>query len=223
MPDVAAGGWVLRAQVPEGIFTLGVEADERTAAAEHAAFADRCQPLLLRAVGGDAAEVGWLRDDLIGQLGAVRQTVKADGLGYLGALAGERDGRPALVLLGIAATPLGYPVGVDPVSLLVAILTKQYPDAAVEEFPTARGAGAGARRCESFRLPTGGADGQPLGIDVGISTALVPFPEAGLLGQVTGCSFRPEDVDLATVFTATIAHHMTVASASGRSPTAPAR
>jgi hypothetical protein len=23
MPDVAAGGWVLRAQVPEGIFTLG--------------------------------------------------------------------------------------------------------------------------------------------------------------------------------------------------------
>ena len=54
MPDVAAGGWVLRAQVPEGIFTLGVEADERTAAAEHAAFADRCQPLLLRAVGGDA-------------------------------------------------------------------------------------------------------------------------------------------------------------------------
>jgi hypothetical protein len=48
MPDVAAGGWVLRAQVPEGIFTLSVEADERAAAAEHVAFADRRQPLLLR-------------------------------------------------------------------------------------------------------------------------------------------------------------------------------
>ncbi len=58
MPEVSAGGWVLRAKVPDGIFTLAVEADERTAATEHAAFADRCRPLLPRAVGGDAAEVG---------------------------------------------------------------------------------------------------------------------------------------------------------------------
>src|SRR5580698_2435808 len=99
MPDIPAHGWVLRAQVPEGIFTLAIEADERTAAAEHAAFADRCQPLLLRSVGGDAAELGWLQADLAGQLGALRQAIKDAGLGYLGALAGERDGRPAFVLL----------------------------------------------------------------------------------------------------------------------------
>jgi hypothetical protein len=67
------------------------------------------------------------------------------------------------------------------------------------------------RRCETLRLPSGGADGGPLIIDLGISQALVPFPEAGLLGQVTGCSFRPEDVDMATVFTATIAYYLTVA------------
>jgi len=222
MPDVAVGGWVLRARVPEGIFTLAIEADERTAAAEHAAFADRCQPLLLRSVGGDAAELGWLQADLVGQLGALRQAIKAAGLGYLGALAGERDGRPAFVLLAIAATPLAYPSGVDPASLLVTMLHKQYLGAAVEEFPTARAAGAGVRRCETLRLPSGGADGGPLIINVGISQALVPFPEAGLLGQITGCSFRPEDVDMATVFTATIAYHLTVAPAAERSATVPA-
>jgi hypothetical protein len=112
--------------------------------------------------------------------------------------------------------------GVDPASLLVTMLQKQYLGAAVEEFPTARAAGAGVRRCETLRLPSGGADGGPLIINVGISQALVPFPEAGLLGQVTGCSFRPEDVDMATVFTATIAYHLTVAPATVRSATVPA-
>lgn len=42
MPDVPAAGGVLRAQVPDGIFTLAVEADDVAAAAEHAAFAGRC-------------------------------------------------------------------------------------------------------------------------------------------------------------------------------------
>ena len=50
MPDVPAQSCVLRAPVPEGIFTLAIEADDAAAAAEHAAFADRCRPLLLRAV-----------------------------------------------------------------------------------------------------------------------------------------------------------------------------
>ena len=216
MADIATGGWVLRAHVPDGIFTLALDADDHSAATEHAAFADRCQPLLLQAVGGAATEVGWLRDDLVGQLGALRQAAKADGLGYLGALAGERDGRPALVLLGIAATPLAYPDGIDPASLLAAMLRKKYPGAAVEEFPTAHAAAVGVRRCDTVCLPSNGGDGGPVPIDVGISQALVPFPEAGLIGQVTGCSFRPEDVDLATVFTATIGHHMNVASVMER-------
>jgi hypothetical protein len=212
MPDVPTGGWVLRVQVPDGIFTLAIEADEHTAAIEHAAFADRCEPLLLRAVGGDAAEMGWLRDDLVSQLDALRQSIRADGLGYLGALAGEHEGRHVLILLAIAATPAEFPDGVDPASLLAAMLRGQHPEAAVEEFPTARAAGVGIRRCETLRLPSGGADDGPLTIDVGISQALVPFPEAGLLGQVTGCSLPPEDVDVATVFTAMIAHHMTASA-----------
>jgi hypothetical protein len=94
------------------------------------------------------------------------------------------------------------------------MLRRQYPGAAIEEFPTAAGAGAGIRRCESIRLSSGTADGRPLMIDAGISQALVPFPEAGLLAAVTGFCFTPTDIDLATVFTATIAHHMTVAPRS---------
>jgi hypothetical protein len=214
MPDVPAGGWLLRAKVPEGIFTLAVEADDATAHAEHAAFAERCLPLLLRAADGEPGQAERLRIELIGQLGALRGAVAASGLGYLGALAGEHDERPALILLGIAATPLEFPEGIDPPSLLTAMLRRQHPGAAVEEFPTATGAGAGVRRCESIRLPSDAADGSSLLIDSGISQALVPFPEAGLLGTVTGFCFAPADIDLATVFTATIAHHMTVAPKS---------
>jgi hypothetical protein len=147
MPDVPAGNWTLRTSVPEGIFTLAIEADDAAAAAEHAAFADRCQPLLLRAVGGDAEEAAWLRTELIDQLAALRETVAADGLGYLGALAGDQGGRPVLILLGIAVAPVALPNGIDPASLLAAMLHRQYPGAAVEEFPTAHGVGVGLRRC----------------------------------------------------------------------------
>src|ERR1700722_13724251 len=98
MPDVPARGGVLRAPVPDGIFTLAIEADDAAAAAEHAAFADRCRPLLLRAVGGDADEAAWLRAELIGQLGAMRRTAAVSGLGYLGALAGGQGGRLAGIL-----------------------------------------------------------------------------------------------------------------------------
>lgn len=208
MPDVPAGDWTLRASVPEGIFTLAIEADDAAAAAEHAAFADRCQPLLLRAVGGDAEEAAWLRTELVGQLAALRETVAADGLGYLGALAGDQDGRPVLILLGIAVAPIALPNGIDPASLLAAMLRRQYPGAAVEEFPTAHGAGVGVRRCAETALP-GPAD-QPSEIAAGISQAFVPFPEAQLLGTVTGFCFTPADIDVATVFTATIAYHLTV-------------
>jgi hypothetical protein len=208
MPDVPAGGWLLRAQVPDGTFTLAVEADDATAAAEHAAFAYRCRPLLLRAAQDDAGEAEWLEAELISQLGALRQAVAASGLGYLGALAGEHDGRPVFILLGIAAAPQEFPGDIDPGSLLAAMLSRQYPGAAVEEFPTAHGAGAGVRRCSEASLPA--ADGSPATIDAGISQALVPFPEAGLLGTVTGVCVTPADIDIATVFTATIAYRMTV-------------
>jgi hypothetical protein len=208
MPDLPAQGRVLRAQVPDGIFTLAIEADDFAAAAEHAAFADRCRPLLLRAVGGDAEEAAWLRAELIGQLDAMRSSAAADGLGYLGALAGNRNGHPVMILLGIAATPFVFPAGIDPASLLAAMQRGQYPEAAVEEFATARGTGVGIRRSEETKLPA--PAGQPVTIAAGISQALVPFPEAGLLGTVTGFCYSPADIDVATVFTATIAHHLTV-------------
>jgi hypothetical protein len=208
MPDVPVRGCALRARVPEGIFTLAVEAGDEAAAAEHAAFADRCRPLLLHAVGGDAEEAVWLRAELIGQLDAMRRTAAASGLGYLGAMAGDRDERPVLILLGIAAAPFAFPAGIDPASLLAAMLRGQYPGAAVEEFATARGTAVGLRRCEETALPAP-AD-RPLAITAGISQALVPFPEAGVLGTVTGFCYSPADIDVATVFTATIAHHLTV-------------
>ena len=43
----------------------------------------------------------------------------------------------------------------------------------------------------------------------------MPFPEAGLLGMVTGFCFSPDDIDATMVFTATIAHRMTVVRGSG--------
>jgi hypothetical protein len=209
MPDVPADGWVLRAPVPEGIFTLSIEDDEAAAASVHAAFADRCLPLLMAAVRGDAEEARWLRAELIGRLGALRQETSASGLGYLGALAGEHDGRPVLVLLGIAATPQVFPGSIDPASLLAAMLRRRHPGSAVEEFATADRVGVGIRRCETIRYPSAGESRLPR-MEAGISQALVPFPEAGLLGTVTGFCLTPQDIDTATVFTATIAHHMTV-------------
>jgi hypothetical protein len=210
MPDVPAGGWLLHAQVPEGIFTLSIEANDVTAADEHAAFADRCWPLLLRAVGDDVEEAGWLQTDLIAQLGALRQAAAASGLGYLGAVAGDQDGRPALILLGIAATPQLFPDEIDPASLLSAMIRRQYPGAVVEEFPTAEGVGVGIRRGEETALSAAASDGPSLTIAAGISQALVPFPEARLLGTVTGFCCSAQDIDLATVFVGTIAYHMTV-------------
>jgi hypothetical protein len=216
MPDLpAADGWVLKAEVPDGIFTLAVEADDETAAAEHAAFADRCLSLLLRAAGDDTARAERLRDEMIGQLGALRGAVAASGLGYLGAVADQRKNGLALILLGVAATPMEFPDGIDPASLLAAMLAHEYPDAAVEEFETASGAGVGMRRCESIHWPFGIKEREPTRTDTGISQALVPFPDAGLLGGVTGLCPNPADVDVATVFTAAIAYRMRAVPADG--------
>lgn len=79
----------------------------------------------------------------------------------------------------------------------------------------AHGEGVGIRRAGELPLPGRVPDGEPLTIDTGISQALVPFPEAGLLGTVTGFCFGPDDIDVATVFTATIAHRMTVVRGVG--------
>ena len=46
----------------------------------------------------------------------------------------------------------------------------------------------------------------------------MPFPEAGLLGTVTGFCFSPDDIDVATVFTAAIAYRITVVRGAGRWP-----
>jgi hypothetical protein len=128
-----------------------------------------------------------------------------------GNVAAHRAGEPwRLVLLGIAAAPFEVPDGIRPTSLLAALLRHHYPGADVEEFPTAQGEGVGIRRSGELPLPGRVPDAEPLTIDTGISQGLVPFPEAGLLGTVTGFCFGPDDIDVATVFTATIAHRMTV-------------
>ncbi len=207
MPDVPIlGGWRLRFNVPEGTFTLAVEADETTAQADHAAFAERCLPLL--STGGDR-DGARLRREIITQLGALRQAVGGSGLRYLGALTGVHDDRPVLVLVGIAAAPLPMPDGVSPASLLAALLRHRYPAALVEEFSTTQGEAVGMRRYDELSFSTGMPGEEPVSISSGISQVLAPFPEAGLLATVTGLCYPPDDIDLATVFTATIACRMT--------------
>jgi hypothetical protein len=50
--------------------------------------------LLLNAVGGDAEGAAWLRAELIGHREATSSSASADGLGYLGALAGNAATAP---------------------------------------------------------------------------------------------------------------------------------
>jgi hypothetical protein len=116
------------------------------------------------------------------------------------------------MLLGIAAAPLEPPEGIDTASLLAAMLRHSYPEASalIEEFQTDHSQAVGVRRCDELTLPFPGPDGQPARIDTGISQAMVIFPEARLLGVVTGFCFDPDDIDLTTVFTAAIAHRMRV-------------
>jgi hypothetical protein len=74
--------------------------------------------------------------------------------------------------------------------------------------------GVGLRRCEETTLAA-------LTMVTDTSRALVPFPEAGLLGTVTGFAARLH-IDTATVFTAAnIAHHMTVLPQGTASPSPP--
>ncbi len=203
--EIGTGQYRLRAEVPDGIFTLAVEADEATARAQHASFTDRCMPLL----APHLPEPARTRQELLQQLWAARQLLAASGLGYLGVLAGELSGRPRLILLGIAAAPLTVPDGINPANMLAVMLRHEYPAAVVEEFPAAQGEGVGIRRRDNLPPPTGISTAVST-IDTGVSQALVPFPQAGLLGTVTGFCFSPDDIDVATIFTATIGYGLTV-------------
>ncbi len=148
--------------------------------------------------------VAFAADELPGQLTGLRDTVRDAGVGYLGVIAGERDGRAAVVVLAIAAAAMEFPAGTDPVRLLAATLRREYPEAIVEEFAIASGTGVGMRRWERRHLPFGitGCD------RAGVTQALVPFADAGLIGAVTGLCFDAEDLDMTTVLTAAVAHRM---------------
>lgn len=153
---------------------------------------------------------GEARDQALALLRAARQLLASSGIGYLCVLLGEVEGGARMLLLGVAAAPLEPPEGIDTASLLAAMLRHSYPEASalIEEFQTEHGQAVGVRRCDELALPFPGSDGQPVRIDTGISQAMVIFPEARLLGVVTGFCFDPGDIDLTTVFTAAIAHRM---------------
>ena len=129
----------------------------------------------------------------------LRDTVEDAGVGYLGVVAGERDGRAAVIVLAISITVMEFPAGADPASLVAATLRREYPQAVVEKFATVSGTGVGMQRRE-----------QDHGSGIAVSQALVPFADAGLLGAVTGFCFDAEDVEMAMVLTAAIAHRMRV-------------
>jgi hypothetical protein len=133
----------------------------------------------------------------------------------LGALAGEDHDRAVLILLGVAAARLELPAAVNPASLLAAMARHHYPGAIVEEFGTDHGEGVGIRRAGELPLPAPAPGAEPARIDTGISQALVFFPEASLLGLVTGFCFALEAIDVATVFTATVAHRLTAVPRAG--------
>ncbi len=213
--DIAAGHRRLRAEVPEGVFSLAVGADDQTAATEHAEVARDWLP---------AGAPRSLRDEAQARLGAARELAGRGGLGYLGVVTGQADGRARMVMVGIAATTFKPPPGVEPSGLLAALLRHQYPRpcAVVEEFETPHGPAVGVRRGDRLVPPDrpGQADGpgqaeRPgrAAIETGISQALVIFPEADLLGTVTGFCPDVADIDLATVFTARIAHSLTLLEA----------
>jgi hypothetical protein len=196
-----SAGWKLRADVPDGTFTLAIEADDETAAAEHAAFADRALPLLTRADPG--ADPERLRASLIGQLSSLRRAVADSGVGYLGAIAGQDGERVSLVLLSVTGTQATFPPGTDPVPELAAKMREQYPEADVEQFETPAGSAVGLRRLELMPRPPEGHE-----VAAGVAQAVVPFPDAGLLGTVIGYSYTARDIDTAAVLTAVTACRM---------------
>ena len=208
MAGAISAGWTLRADVPDGIFTLAIEADDETAAAEHAAFADRALPLLTRADPG--ADPERLRSSVIEQLSSLRRAVAGSGVGYLGAVAGQDGERVSLVLLSVTGTQATYPPGIDPAPALAAKMREQYPEADVEEFETPAGSAVGLRRLELM-------PGLPEGYEVaaGVAQAVVPFPDAGLLGTVTGYSYAARDIDSAAVLTAVTACRMRAVEPGG--------
>lgn len=138
-----------------------------------------------------------------------QDTLTDAGAGYLGVIVGDRDGRVAVIVLAIAVTVMEFPPETDPVRLVAATLRREYPQADLEEFATASGTGVGMqmRRWERSDRPFGIA-----GCDfaVGVTQALVPFANAGLVGAVTGLCLDAEDVEMAMVLTAAIAHRMRV-------------
>ena len=131
----------------------------------------------------------------------MRDTVEVAGVGYLGVVAGKRDGRAAVIVLAISITVMEFPAGADPASLVAATLRREYPQAVVEEFATASGTGVvGMQRHERDH-----------GSGIAVSQALVPFADAGLLGAVSGgAAASMPDVEMAMVLTAAIAHRMRV-------------
>jgi hypothetical protein len=102
-------------------------------------------------------------------------------------------------------------------SLLAALLRHQYPGAQIEEFPTAHGEGVGIRR--SGELPPS-RPGFPAPSPSGLGPASLRdwcrSPKPGCSARSPVFCFSPDDIDVATVFTATIAHRMTVVRGSGR-------
>jgi len=135
--------------------------------------------------------------ELAGQLTGLRDSVADAGIGYLGVIAAERADRTTVIVLAIAVVAMEFPAGTDPAALVAAMLRREYPRAAVEVFGTASGTAVGMQRRESRN-----------GRDGGVSQALVPFGDAGLVGAVTGFCLDAADLEMAMVFTATIAHRM---------------
>ena len=83
--------------------SLAVEDDEQAAAAAHAALAGAWLP---------AGTPPGTRADMLGQLAAARQALRAGGASWLGLVAGPHAGCWVLLLISITVTPFDPPEGI---------------------------------------------------------------------------------------------------------------
>jgi hypothetical protein len=198
---VSDGPFRLVVRVPEDMFSLALEEDERDATATHAAFLDRVLP------DGNA------REEALEQLAAARRMLKDGGASWLGLAAGPYAGRMAMMLASITVTPFDPPEGLAPAGVLASMLRAEYPaDAAlIEEFQAPGGPAVGIRRAGTLDL----ADRH---LATGVAQALVVYPEPGALGIVSGICLHPDDLDPVAALVAAIAARMTVMRNTGEAP-----
>lgn len=189
-------------QVPDDLFSLGVELGDAEAAAVHAEFLDA-------RLTDDAP--GELREQALAQLDAARRDLIEQRVRYLALASGEVDDHWSVCLFGVSLTELASAPEFDPGSMLAGVLGHRYSEneALVEQFDTEFGPAVGVRRTDLLAVPN---TDPPEYIDTGAAEVMVLFPELGVVGVVSGYCLDVQDIDLTAVLVGGIAHTLNITS-----------